>query len=71
LLAASAARIGQGVLGRPATLDDHILTIKSTRHIPSRMRHPRTPEANTDVIQGTLDLLIPKTLSLELFDAEA
>jgi len=35
------------------------------------MRHPRTPEANTDVIQGTLDLLIPKTLSLELFDAEA
>jgi PadR family transcriptional regulator, regulatory protein PadR len=29
------------------------------------MRHPRTPEENTDVIQGTLDLLILKTLSLE------
>ena len=29
------------------------------------MRHPRTPEGNTDVIQGTLDLLILKTLSLE------
>jgi transcriptional regulator len=29
------------------------------------MRNQRPPEANTDVIQGTLDLLILKTLSLE------
>jgi len=29
------------------------------------MRHARTPEGNTDVIQGTLDLLILKTLSVE------
>ncbi len=29
------------------------------------MRNQRTTEVNTDVIQGTLDLLILKTLSLE------
>ena len=44
----------------PLTLDNHILTIM--------MKGPRLAvmtEQNTDVIQGTLDLLILKTLSLE------
>lgn len=42
------------------TLDNHILTIKMRAGIV-----PRVDEPSTDVIQGTLDLLILKTLSLE------
>jgi PadR family transcriptional regulator PadR len=40
--------------------DDHILTIKSKKRTIFCMADP-----NTDVIQGTLDMLILKTLSLE------
>src|SRR5262249_32495646 len=45
---------------RARTLDRHILTIKMRRAMIASMEQP-----NTDVIQGTLDLLILKTLSLE------
>jgi len=46
--------------GPPAPLDVHILTDKMKRSIMAAM-----DEANTDVIQGTLDMLILKSLSLE------
>ena len=41
--------------------DDHILTVKMMAVLTS----PSMTDANTDVIQGTLDMLILKTLSLE------
>ena len=43
----------------PAHADNHILTIKI------KNCNVRAVDANTDVIQGTLDMLILKTLSLE------
>src|SRR5512144_3091003 len=47
--------------------DGHILTVRrTTRHIRDIFRgEHRVDEPNTDVIQGTLDLLILKTLSLQ------
>ena len=44
----------------PARADCHILTIKMKERIVAAVNPP-----NTDVIQGTLDMLILKTLSLE------
>lgn len=43
------------------TLDYHILTIIWNSRYPAHMQHT----SNTDMIQGTLDMLILKTLSLE------
>src|SRR5258708_38409046 len=45
---------------RPARLGRHILTIRMRRGYGGNMDQP-----TTDVIQGTLDMLILKTLSLE------
>src|SRR5438045_7136115 len=46
-------------------LVNHILTIKRKGGSLPSMRDQRISELNTDVIQGTLDLLILKTLTLE------
>ena len=46
--------------GAALSLENHILTIIGSGEYRSRM-----DELNTDVIQGTLDMLILKTLSLE------
>src|SRR5262245_65561930 len=59
-----------GLAGAPqrprGPLDKHILTVKMTRRYrPAVRRSLFVDLENTDVIQGTLDMLILKTLSLE------
>ena len=62
-----AARISLNSTAAPVhakPVDRHILTAKMNK----RYADPRSPivdEPNTDLIQGTLDMLILKTLSLE------
>ena len=49
------------------SVDYHILTIKTKKNYSELESPPEIPmeQPNTDVIQGTLDMLILKTLSLE------
>ena len=54
--------------GDHSPLDHHILTTKWSGRIVGevpRLRRPAMDTARTDVIQGTLDMLILKTLSLQ------
>lgn len=54
------AATANAVVSRIAPPDDHILTIKMKRAYARGMDEP-----STDVIQGTLDMLILKTVSLQ------